>query len=355
MAGLAVRVLLIDNQQRHLSRIESRLQAAGFRTFLAVKCSEVLAQARLTHFDVAVIAEPLSSPEDQSLLEVIRRINSAYYLPILCLERHLDSQRLLAALELGADVVLDQDVTLPVLSAYLLALARHKRQDDRLLKDMDQLKTTIEFQQQQLKTLRENNAELRQLSITDPLTRIFNARYLQQWMPHALAAAKRHDRPLTLILVDIDHFKWINDRFGHPAGDYALKELAVLLKNCVRDSDVVARYGGDEFILALSETDVQQARKLADRIFHQLANTDLLPVSTHPPARITCSMGAVTFPHDDDSACYEELLTRADLALYAAKRHGRNCLRTWQELPPELQKSSEQLDLAAQAAAAAGT
>ena len=117
MGTLAVRVLLIDDKARHLRGLERQIQASGFRTFLAGECEEALSQARLTHFDVVVISVPLIGLQDTDLLEVIRHINSAYYLPIICLEDNLDSQKKLATLELGADVILDRQVEPSVLIA----------------------------------------------------------------------------------------------------------------------------------------------------------------------------------------------------------------------------------------------
>ena len=342
MCRLPVKVLLIDGKGGYLWQLENQLQAAGCRTFLAGQddqCIDVLAQARLGQFDLALVSMHMGGLDQTDLLEVLREVNSAQYLPIVCLEPDLDHSRNSAILKLGADLVLDRNVPLQTLLAYMQVLAAGKRREDRLLEQLDQTRKTLTYHKDQLRNLRQNNATLRKLSITDPLTRMFNNRYLQQWLPQAFAAAKRHDRPLTLILLDVDYFKWINDQCGHLAGDYALKRLAVLLRRTVRDADVVVRYGGDEFLLALPETTSGQATELAERILKQLHNSRLLPPRTSQPARITCSMGCATFPSDLKADSYEQLLALADQALYAAKRAGRDCLRTWQQLSPQLRSS----------------
>jgi two-component system cell cycle response regulator len=128
--------------------------------------------------------------------------------------------------------------------------------------------------------------------------------------------SKRNKRPLTVIMVDVDHFKQYNDAFGHPEGDQVLKLVAAILKDSTRTVDCVARYGGEEFSVVLPETDMAGALEVAERIRARIEGVDF------PNRRITVSIGVAEFPRDAETT--NEIIVVADEALYVAKRQGRN-------------------------------
>ncbi len=165
--------------------------------------------------------------------------------------------------------------------------------------------------------------EARRLSLTDPLTELWNFRYFQLQALREVEAASRYNRPLGLLIVDLDHFKRINDRHGHPVGDQVLAEVARRIRTSTRLPDIVARYGGEEFVLLLPGTDAAGAVVTAERIRQRLARLpivaggqDVLRIS------VTCSVGVAAFPIHGTSV--DELLRRADAALYTAKSQGRD-------------------------------
>mgnify|MGYP006288490227 CR=1 FL=1 len=161
------------------------------------------------------------------------------------------------------------------------------------------------------------NQRISELMRTDPLTKLANRRSFQERFQAAFSLARRQEQPLSVIMLDIDHFKQVNDTFGHSAGDTVLKALGVLLKDSCREEDVAARFGGEEFILCLPNTDCNEAKACAERIRARMAGQDILGQG-YP---ITVSLGiAELLPQDS----MDGLITRADRALYAAKRHGRN-------------------------------
>jgi diguanylate cyclase (GGDEF)-like protein len=162
--------------------------------------------------------------------------------------------------------------------------------------------------------------QLEELATTDGLTGCLNKRAFLSELNQKLMAAQRFGRKLSLIVTDLDHFKAVNDTYGHAAGDRVLQELGRVLKQVKRETDLVARFGGEEFCVLCEETDARGAQLLAERVREELANTEL---QTELGAlRVTASLGVATFPDHAKSA--EELFSQGDKALYEAKNRGRN-------------------------------
>lgn len=159
-----------------------------------------------------------------------------------------------------------------------------------------------------------------QSAYVDPLTNTRNRGALLGSFRREWELARRHSSPLSVIMLDIDHFKAVNDTHGHDAGDAALKAVAATIKDCVRASDIVFRYGGEEFVILLSNTSEEGAAQLAERIRVVLENS-YVSVSARVTLRITASLGVATLKSDETQ---EALLKRADHAMYQAKRGGRN-------------------------------
>jgi diguanylate cyclase (GGDEF)-like protein len=158
------------------------------------------------------------------------------------------------------------------------------------------------------------------LATTDGLTGLTNHRTFQTRLDEHLASAERYGKRLSLILCDIDHFKSVNDTYGHPVGDVVLRGVARTLAKEARTTDVVARYGGEEFAIVMPETDAEGALVIAERIRERVAK--LVFETEQGPLRVTISLGVATYP--EDGAKKAALVERADACLYHAKRHGRN-------------------------------
>jgi diguanylate cyclase (GGDEF)-like protein len=192
----------------------------------------------------------------------------------------------------------------------------------------------------ELRRARDENARLEVLAHTDPLTQLLNRRALMQRLAAELDRARRYDSVVTLLLIDLDYFKDVNDTHGHRAGDATLREIAGLLSRAVRSVDVVARYGGEEFVIVLPETTeigaVAFAERIRERIEQQWFAMDMpadtgdgaiSPVADGREFRVTASIGVASFPAPlVDSV--EDFFARADAALYRAKLDGRNRVRT---------------------------
>jgi diguanylate cyclase (GGDEF)-like protein len=161
----------------------------------------------------------------------------------------------------------------------------------------------------------------KRLSITDGLTKVFNHRYFQEQLTREFSRCSRHRTNLSLIMMDIDHFKRFNDTYGHQQGDIVLKELARVFQQQLRGCDVLARYGGEEFAVIMPETDAVVAAKVAERLRFAVENHGI--PGQDEELKVTISMGVATVPRGD-IATPAELVTAADQALYRAKENGRN-------------------------------
>ncbi len=214
------------------------------------------------------------------------------------------------------------------ISAYLIAIARASNSRNmQLRKTREQLRAGEQAMHASNSILEQRLAEievlqerLKEQAIRDPMTGLFNRRYLDTIVPSELARSERDKTPLALLMIDLDHFKQVNDSYGHQGGDEVLKALAALLLANVRASDVACRYGGEEFLLLLPNMHCDGALERAEQWRLAFAATTVQYAGTSITA--TLSMGIACYPQD--GASIEELTRCADLALYQAKEQGRN-------------------------------
>lgn len=166
--------------------------------------------------------------------------------------------------------------------------------------------------------------EKEQLVYLDRLTRLHNSEYLVHFLENELARCARHDRQLAIVFLDVDWFKRVNDRHGHLMGSQVLRELAVLLRGCVRESDALVRYGGDEFVAVLTETGEEGARELAERLRSEVEG-HVFGQGQRQDVRFTISLGISVYPEHGRQA--SDLIHQADLAMYVAKHSQKNCVK----------------------------
>lgn len=227
---------------------------------------------------------------------------------------------------------------LPDLVGSAIREARLEAENVRLVQELEtknQLLNTanerLERQvQERTRELQLAVSKLEQLALKDGLTGLYNHRYFQEALERELSRGRRHDKPVGLLFVDVDHFKAYNDRFGHPAGDRLLSQLAALLRGggdsglppSGRVSDTAARYGGEEFVMLLPETDLRGCLTKAERVRKSVDGFNFNPGAGDGSEHVTVSIGVACFPqHAADKAA---LITAADEQLYRAKRGGRN-------------------------------
>jgi len=205
----------------------------------------------------------------------------------------------------------------------IIGIYRKKRKE--ILKNFEKLKIIIDVFLQHLNLELENSIlheKLSYASITDPLTEIYNRRYFNIRLKEEFARAKREGYPISSMISDLDNFKKYVDNFGHPMGDIILKEFADLLKISIRETDIICRFGGDEFAYILPFTSSSEAKKVAERIRKNIQSFKFLKDKVNEDVTLTVSIGIASFPEHGNSE--EEILSKADSALFTAKNTGKN-------------------------------
>ena len=183
-------------------------------------------------------------------------------------------------------------------------------------------------------------SHMRRLAIHDTITGLYNRRHLEEVLERTWQLSSRYDHPMAVVMIDLDHFKTLNDTFGHLIGDQALSELSELLRKVVRSSDIVARYGGDEMVVVLPQADRAEARAFCERLIHAVRQK--LFCSNTQPLHLTVSIGVTDSQNSGRPRSASDILDQADQALYAAKKAGRDTYRLWSDVvrkdaTPELQ------------------
>jgi len=275
---------------------------------------------------------------------VLRGVSSTEFLPVVVLAAGADERECCEYLDAGADDVLAEGTSPAEMIARVGALLRVKELHDQLAASRAALRDALDRERQLMAKLRRDNAQLRQEATTDPLTHAQNVRSFRDLLGHEFRGAKRYNTPLSLLMLDVDHFKVVNDTHGHPSGDYVLKELAVILKKSVRESDVVARTGGEEFCVLLPKAGLAQAGKFADRIRGEVFRREFIVYDQH--IHVTVSIGLASYPEDVEVADAEMLMYFADQALLTAKENGRDRVVTFHAMPAIVRRRLRQQYLA---------
>jgi diguanylate cyclase (GGDEF)-like protein len=300
-AGPLETILVVDDSPVSRRIMARTLEHAGYSVVEAGDGVEALEVYAKTPVPVVVTDIAMPRLDGLGLLERLRGSRPSPEVVLLTAKRADDAAAAIQALRLGAHDYLSKDAA----EGEALVLAVRRAAERRRLIDENQ--ALLE--------------ELRRLCLTDPVTSVSNRRAFDESLRQDIARARRSGGPLALVILDLDHFKRVNDGHGHPVGDEVLRAFAARLRTWAREGDRVFRHGGEEFALLLGDTDLEGAATLAARIVEATA-AEPFAVSSGS-IDITCSAGAASLHHEDDVGGVM-LSTRADEALYRAKREGRN-------------------------------
>jgi two-component system, cell cycle response regulator len=298
--GRGGRILIVDDRPGSYERISGVL-AEEHTVDLEANPNEALFRAADGNYDLLIVSFGLENFDALRLCSQVRSIDRTRNLPILAITDPDSSARMVRGLEIGVNDYLMRPIDKNELLARVRSQIRKRRYTERL---RDNVQMSIE------------------MAITDALTGLFNRRYMESHLGTLIEQAMSRGKPLTALVLDIDFFKTVNDTHGHDAGDDVLREFALRIKRSIRGIDLACRYGGEEFVVIMPETDMAVAAMVAERLRRRIAAD---PFAIQQGARtipVTISIGIAAMRGKDDNAA--SILKRADLALYQAKRDGRN-------------------------------
>ncbi len=295
------KILIIDDDFDFVNMMKLMLSLQDFEVDTAFSGEEGLRKiATSQDIDVVLLDVMMPGMSGFDVCKEIRKIRESTRLPVILLTAKGEKEDIIEGINCGANDYITKPFESEILVAKINSLIKLKQLQDEL---------------------EEKNRQLENLAITDGLTGIYNYRFFHNKLKEEFERAKRYETPLACIMIDLDFFKNINDKYGHMTGDAILTELAVIIMQNIRKNDVFARYGGEEFVLLLPHTSENGAYNEAERIRKSIEEHFFSGVNAK--GVITISLGIANYP-----ATYintpEDLIKFADIALYDAKRNGRN-------------------------------
>ena len=293
------KILVVEDELFSRTILKETLERLGYNVVLATNGREALDLCHQEHFPIIITDRVMPEMDGIEFCRAMRSVPAEHYVYILLLTSLDKKDELIAGLDAGADEYLVKPLHEVELAARLKAARR-----------ILDLETT-----------------LKQLALHDQLTGAYNRGYLDRQLVKELKRSWRYEHPLSMIICDIDHFKKVNDCYGHQAGDQILKELVTRINYSIRnENDWMARYGGEEFVIVLPETPPAGCLVVAERIRNLIADTPV--IYQENSIAVTVSFGAVTIAYTSmtEEMEIDVILRKADECLYRAKNAGRNCV-----------------------------
>jgi two-component system cell cycle response regulator len=293
------RVLLIEDDPTQVGKIIDKLKTKLINVDLVSNYDDAIKLINTNEYSLLIVSTLLVEHDGLRLCSELRSIEKIRHTPILILVDENDERTLEKGLEIGVNDYLLSPIDLNELLARVVTQIKKKNFQDEL---------------------KENYLNSLTLSITDPLTGLYNRRYFDTHIINLVNQSKISARTLSVLMIDIDNFKDCNDTYGHQAGDLILKEIAKYLTDNLRAMDLCARYGGEEFVVILTDANLEEAAAIGERIRKAIESKDIT-LKDNQKLKITISVGAAELTSIDSP---EDLIKRADSHLYKAKNSGKN-------------------------------
>ena len=298
-------ILVADDEPVNLGLIKRRLELEHYTIHTARDGGEAVERAQELLPDLIILDVMMPVLDGLQACRLLKDSARTHHIPVIFLSALDDTETKVNGLALGANDYIAKPFRAEELIARVRVAIRLKRERDRLRLSADEARLKAEA--------------AREMSMTDALTGLLNRYGLQRSLQRNLAETRRYGRTLSCLMIDIDHFKQVNDTYGHGAGDTALMQVGRILTEAVRGSDVVCRYGGEEFLILVPETPLEGALALGEKI--RLAASERLFGDGERVFPMTLSAGAAQLREAESGY---DMIARADAALYHAKEDGRN-------------------------------
>ena len=295
------RVVLVDDDHSILRLVGKIFDASGIKVIACPTGTEALAVLEQREWDLCLLDRQLPDIDGMVICRRIKDEPRFDTRQVIMLSASTSTEDKIEAFSAGADAY----ITKPFVPVELVARVNASRR-------------VVEMQKQLVDLTR----QLEVLSTRDALTGVFNRRHFGTMLEQAFHQATRYERPLSLVLIDVDRFKLINDSFGHQVGDQVLAEVARRFAASIRSSDYIARYGGEEFVVLLPETMLEDALRFGEKLRSTIASGAVV-TNSGLALPVTVSVGTASLAHSGFQSA-EEMLAAADQALYRAKNNGRN-------------------------------
>ncbi len=294
-------ILVVDDNPDNLEIISTRLEFRGYQVVTAERGEAAIRIVNEERPDLMLLDIMMPDMDGYEVARRIRATEDLAYIPIIFVTARDSTEDKVTGLDAGADDYLTKPINFPELEARVRSMLRIKRLQDQL---------------------EEKNRELEELSISDGLTGLYNHRHIHELLQEEFDRSKRSGEPVSVVMLDLDKFKAVNDTWGHQAGDRVLETLADILRETAREVDRLGRYGGEEFIAVLPESDSEAAVTFAERV-RDMVERQKFEIGEEEPLQMTISAGVATHPDDAPDGA-RRLVYFADQALYSAKNAGRN-------------------------------
>lgn len=298
------RILLVEDSEAQAEATRQLLERNGYEVILAATGISALKTAKNVPVDVILLDVVLPDISGNEVSRILKFSEDSKGIPIIMVTAKDSLDDRITSIDAGAEDYLAKPYSEVELISRIYGAMKNKELRDELIRQKKQVEDLL--------------GKVGIMAITDPLTGIFNRRHLETELEKEFSKRKRYKQSIACLILDVDHFKRINDSYGHKAGDIVLRELAQRLKQTLRQVDILARWGGEEFLVVMPQIGREDALKSASRILAFVSNTKFEHINEH----ITVSIGVSCV--SDSINTPEKLVDTADQALYQAKNNGRN-------------------------------
>lgn len=298
--SVAQKIMIVDDRPSSYEKTVKVL-AKQYNVTVVPDAQQALFRAAEEEFDTVIVSLALSEHDPLRFCSHLRSLERTRLLPILVIADYENEDKVIRALDLGVNDYIRRPIDPNELMARVRSQVKRKKYNTILGESIQQ---SIE------------------MSIRDGLTGLHNRHYLDNHLDEMVKSANSLDKPLSFIICDIDHFKLVNDQHGHDVGDEVIREFSNRIRKNIRNIDLACRYGGEEFVVAMPDTDMALAHVVGERLRREIAAHPFIVASGSKQLSITVSVGVSTLQGEGDNSA--KLMKRADTALYAAKTNGRN-------------------------------